>query len=53
MENSEDNIFNLEKLRKYSIDEIGLNDSSLRKRTLSIVMDRINQNGKRNFKYFY
>lgn len=45
MEISEENFLNLEKMRKYSIDENGLNEPQLRKRTLSIVMDRINHLG--------
>jgi hypothetical protein len=45
MELLDDNIYTIDKLRKYSIDEIGLNESSLRKRTLSIVMDRITNRG--------
>ncbi len=45
MELSDDNIFTFEKLRKYSTDDIGLNEPSLRKRTLSIVMDRITNQG--------
>lgn len=49
MELSDDNIFTIEKLRKYSTDEIGLNEPSLRKRTLSIVMDRITSLGILNF----
>jgi len=51
MEISDDNIFSIEKLRKYSTDDIGLNEPSLRKRTLSIVMDRINHIGNSNY-YF-
>lgn len=45
MEISDDNIFAIEKLRKYSTEEVGLNEPSLRKRTLSIVMDRITSQG--------
>ena len=44
-ETTEENILNFDKMRKYSYDDIMLNEPVLRKRTLSIVMDRIN-NGK-------
>jgi hypothetical protein len=49
MEISDDNLFAIEKLRKYSTEEIGLNEPSLRKRTLSIVMDRITSQGNKFF----
>ncbi len=49
LETSDENILNFDKIRKYSYsnEEINLNEPVLRKRTLSIVMDRINT-GKLN-----
>lgn len=46
MDISDENFLTMEKIRKYSTDEVGLNEPELRKKTLSIVMDRISNIGK-------
>ena len=46
MDIGDENLLAFEKIRKYSTEEIGINEPELRKRTLSIVMDRINHIGK-------
>lgn len=40
--NVEDNAFDMDKLRKYSADEGILKEPELRKRTLSLMIDRMN-----------